>query len=264
MSEFPPPPFYYQAAAHLEPPPIPLDALRRGTRRPAAAAARQRAESERMRLGDDDPDHTDTVLGGGMVPEEERFKLTVYILDRRLRADGIRVSAFKQNQDTSNQWIPVELTPKITTDIENAILTRARELRRKTPGARNASNFDNLSVSSVDKTGSVSDFRLPLFLAVTKFWTLRKGSRKGTRTTKKRKGEHFSNILLDSHSPRKKTKFNLSSTGKTVQEETAVISTNVHENRESAHMKDSRVSFGRRQCARYQEGQQLKGACISS
>ncbi|MCR9212855.1 MAG: DUF3576 domain-containing protein [Proteobacteria bacterium] len=59
----------------------------------------------------------------------ERFKLTVYILDRRLRADGIRVSAFKQNQDTSNQWIPVELTPKITTDIENAILTRARELR---------------------------------------------------------------------------------------------------------------------------------------
>lgn len=59
----------------------------------------------------------------------ERFKVTVYILDRRLRADGIRVSAFKQNQDTSNQWIPVELTPKITTDIENAILTRARELR---------------------------------------------------------------------------------------------------------------------------------------
>ena len=59
----------------------------------------------------------------------ERFKLTVYILDRRLRADGLRVSAFKQNRDTSNQWIPVELTPKVTTDIENAILTRARELR---------------------------------------------------------------------------------------------------------------------------------------
>lgn len=59
----------------------------------------------------------------------ERFKLTVYILDRRLRADGIRVTAFKQNQDTTNQWVSVNLTPKVTTDIENAILSRARELR---------------------------------------------------------------------------------------------------------------------------------------
>lgn len=59
----------------------------------------------------------------------ERFKLTVYILDRRLRADGLRVTAFKQSQDTTNQWISVNLTPKVTTDIENAILSRARELR---------------------------------------------------------------------------------------------------------------------------------------
>jgi Domain of unknown function (DUF3576) len=59
----------------------------------------------------------------------ERFKVTVYILDRRLRADGLRVTAFKQSQDTTNQWISVNLTPKVTTDIENAILSRARELR---------------------------------------------------------------------------------------------------------------------------------------
>jgi len=59
----------------------------------------------------------------------ERFKVTVYILDRRLRADGIRVSAFKQNLDTTNNWIPVELTPKTVTNLENAILRRARELR---------------------------------------------------------------------------------------------------------------------------------------
>ncbi len=59
----------------------------------------------------------------------ERFKVTVYILDRRLRADGLRVSAFKQNLDTTNNWIPVELTPKTTTNLENAILKRARELR---------------------------------------------------------------------------------------------------------------------------------------
>ncbi|GLQ04954.1 DUF3576 domain-containing protein [Sneathiella chinensis] len=59
----------------------------------------------------------------------ERFKVTVYILDRRLRADGLRVAAFKQNLDTTNNWIPVELTPKTITNLENAILKRARELR---------------------------------------------------------------------------------------------------------------------------------------
>jgi len=59
----------------------------------------------------------------------ERFKVTVYILDRRLRADGLRVAAFKQNLDTTNNWVPVELTPKTITNLENAILKRARELR---------------------------------------------------------------------------------------------------------------------------------------
>ncbi len=59
----------------------------------------------------------------------ERFKVTVYILDRRLRADGLRVSAFKQNLDTTNNWVPVELTAKTVINLENAILTRARELR---------------------------------------------------------------------------------------------------------------------------------------
>lgn len=59
----------------------------------------------------------------------ERFKVTVYILDRRLRADGIRVAAFKQNLDAANQWIAVPLAPKVITDLENAILAKARDLR---------------------------------------------------------------------------------------------------------------------------------------
>ncbi|WP_373088243.1 DUF3576 domain-containing protein [Sneathiella sp.] len=59
----------------------------------------------------------------------ERFKVTVYILDRRLRADGIRVTAFKQNLDAANQWIAVPLSPKVTGDLENAILAKARDLR---------------------------------------------------------------------------------------------------------------------------------------
>ena len=50
VSEFPPPPFYYRQAATLTPPPIPLEALERGTKRAAAAAEKARAEAERLRL----------------------------------------------------------------------------------------------------------------------------------------------------------------------------------------------------------------------
>lgn len=71
VSEFPPPPHYYKAAAHLEPPEIPHDALARGTTRAAAYAAKARAESERLRLGDDDPDKTDAILGGSTKDTEE-------------------------------------------------------------------------------------------------------------------------------------------------------------------------------------------------
>lgn len=59
----------------------------------------------------------------------ERFKATVYILDTRLRADALAVSINKQSRDVSGQWIDVEVTPQTESDIENAILTKARQLR---------------------------------------------------------------------------------------------------------------------------------------
>ncbi len=34
---------------------------------------------------------------------DERFKCTVYILDARLRADGLNVAVFKQNRDATRQ-----------------------------------------------------------------------------------------------------------------------------------------------------------------
>ena len=71
VSEFPPLPFYYRLAAEgkLEPPTIPHDALERGTTRAAAQAARARAESERLRLGEQDT--TDAILGGVPAPEDD-------------------------------------------------------------------------------------------------------------------------------------------------------------------------------------------------
>lgn len=59
----------------------------------------------------------------------ERFKLNVFILDRALRADGVKVSVFKQVRDGMGQWADVKVEPKMATDLEDAILTRARQLR---------------------------------------------------------------------------------------------------------------------------------------
>ena len=64
-------------------------------------------------------------------PEQpiERFKATVYILDTRLRADGLNVTVFKQVKDLQGGWVDAAAAAQTETDIENAILTRARQLR---------------------------------------------------------------------------------------------------------------------------------------
>lgn len=59
----------------------------------------------------------------------ERFKLSVFILDRQLRADGIRVSVFHQVKDASGNWADAPVDAKTAANMENAILTRARQLR---------------------------------------------------------------------------------------------------------------------------------------
>jgi len=60
---------------------------------------------------------------------DERFKCTVYILDSRLRADGLNVAVFKQVRDASGGWVDSATAGQTETDMENAILTRARQLR---------------------------------------------------------------------------------------------------------------------------------------
>lgn len=59
----------------------------------------------------------------------ERLKATVYILDSRLRADGLKVSVFREVKDKSGNWIGGKVDPETSIQIENAILTRARELK---------------------------------------------------------------------------------------------------------------------------------------
>jgi len=58
----------------------------------------------------------------------ERFKVTVYILGRELRADGLRAAVFHQvNQ--GGTWTDAPVSAATATDLENAILTRARQMR---------------------------------------------------------------------------------------------------------------------------------------
>jgi hypothetical protein len=59
----------------------------------------------------------------------ERFKATVYILDRRLRADGIKVAVFKQAKGQSGDWQDAAVSADTMAKLEDAILTRARQLR---------------------------------------------------------------------------------------------------------------------------------------
>ena len=58
----------------------------------------------------------------------ERFKATVFILDRRLRADALNVSVTKEVKDAAGAWSAAPVAAQTETDLENAILTKARQL----------------------------------------------------------------------------------------------------------------------------------------
>ena len=59
----------------------------------------------------------------------ERFKATAYILERSLRADGVRVAVFRQVSDDGANWRDAPIDESVASALENTILTRARQLR---------------------------------------------------------------------------------------------------------------------------------------
>jgi hypothetical protein len=64
----------------------------------------------------------------------ERMKVTVYILDRRLRADGLKIAVFRQTK-SGESWTDAAVNPDTSVRLEDAILTRARELRLASEGS---------------------------------------------------------------------------------------------------------------------------------
>lgn len=59
---------------------------------------------------------------------DERFKINVFIMGRQLRSDGVRVRIFKQVA-TNSGWVDAEVAPDVVRQMEDSILSRARELR---------------------------------------------------------------------------------------------------------------------------------------
>jgi len=59
----------------------------------------------------------------------ERFKVNALILDRQLRADSIKISVFRQKKNPAGQWVDDAVDTGIARKLEDAVLTRARELR---------------------------------------------------------------------------------------------------------------------------------------
>ncbi len=58
----------------------------------------------------------------------ERFKATAFVLGRQLRADGVKITIFRQVRDGGG-WTDAPVNPATAVDIENKVLARARELR---------------------------------------------------------------------------------------------------------------------------------------
>ncbi len=65
----------------------------------------------------------------------ERFKLNILILGTELRADGVRVSVFKQAKSDNDTWQDASVTNNVGRELEDKILTRARELRIQSASA---------------------------------------------------------------------------------------------------------------------------------
>lgn len=59
----------------------------------------------------------------------DRIKICVFIKDIALRADGLKVTVYKQVKDKNGQWSSSSLDDVTSRQIEDIILTKARDLR---------------------------------------------------------------------------------------------------------------------------------------
>jgi hypothetical protein len=74
---------------------------------------------------------TDWHAPGGV--SNERFKATAYVLGRQLRSDGVRIAIFRQVRGPGG-WVDAPVSTATAAELEDKVLTRARELRSQSAG----------------------------------------------------------------------------------------------------------------------------------
>lgn len=61
----------------------------------------------------------------------ERFKVNVLVRGEGLRSDGIKVTVFRQGRQPDGLWVDTEVDNNTQIDMENIILSQARQLRNE-------------------------------------------------------------------------------------------------------------------------------------
>ncbi|MBV8934224.1 MAG: DUF3576 domain-containing protein [Alphaproteobacteria bacterium] len=59
-----------------------------------------------------------------------RYRVNVFILSRALHSDSLTVTVDRQQRSANGEWAETTIARQVETDLENAILTRARQLKR--------------------------------------------------------------------------------------------------------------------------------------
>ena len=61
----------------------------------------------------------------------ERYKINVFILARSLRSDALAVTVTREARLGDGNWLETTVARQVETDLENAILQRARQIKRE-------------------------------------------------------------------------------------------------------------------------------------
>lgn len=65
----------------------------------------------------------------------ERTKAQIYVLSRELKADALKATVFRQVQDRNGAWKDAPVAAESGRKLEDAVLTRARQIRQSNLGS---------------------------------------------------------------------------------------------------------------------------------
>ena len=70
-----------------------------------------------------------TDWGASPTTPGERFKVTAYMVRPALAASSLKVAVYREVRNGAGVWVPAPVDPETSRKLEDAILTRARQIR---------------------------------------------------------------------------------------------------------------------------------------